>query len=62
MSVYRTIGPLVFPGQGKVREFGFESGKFAKGQKVREKSGNLKIFLKLMVFGNVSVSLYNLKK
>ena len=25
-----------FPGQGKVREFGFESGKFEKSAKVRE--------------------------
>ena len=32
-----------FPGQGKVREFGFESGKFEKSAKVREKSGNFKI-------------------
>ena len=45
-----------FPGQGKVREFGFELGKFAKVQKIREKSGNLKIFPKVMVFGNVSMS------
>ena len=27
-------------GQGKVREFGFESGKFEILEKVREKSGN----------------------
>ena len=45
-----------FPGPGKVRELGFESGKFAKVQKVREKSGNFKFFSKLMVFGNVSMS------
>ena len=45
-----------FPGQGKVREFGFESGKIAKSAKVREKSGNFKIFSKMMVFGNVSMS------
>ena len=45
-----------FPGHGKVREFGFESGKFAKVQKIREKSGNFKIFPKVMVFGNVSMS------
>ena len=42
-----------FPGQGKVREFGFESGKIGKSAKVREKSGNFKIFSKGMVFGNV---------
>ena len=46
-----------FPGQGKVREFGFESGKFEKIAKVREKSENFKIFSKVMVFGNVSMSL-----
>ena len=45
-----------FPGQGKVREFGFESGKIEKVHKVREKSGNFKIFSKVMVFGNVSMS------
>ena len=45
-----------FPGQGKVREFGFESGNLQKVQKVREKSGNFKIVSELMVFGNVSVS------
>ena len=45
-----------FPGQGKVREFGFESGKIEKVQKVREKSGNFKIFSKVIVFGNVSMS------
>ena len=38
-----------FPGQGKVREFGFESGNLQKVQKVREKSGNFKIFSKMMV-------------
>ena len=38
-----------FPVQGKVREFGFESGKIEKLQKVREKSGNFKIFSKVMV-------------
>ena len=41
-----------FPGQGKVREFRCDSGKFAKVQKVREKSGNFKIFSKVMVFDN----------
>ena len=45
-----------FPGQGKVREFGYESGKFEKMLKVREKSGNFKIFSKVMVFGTVSMS------
>ena len=36
-----------FPGQGKVRELHFQSGKFKKKKKkVMEKSGNLKIFLK----------------
>ena len=45
-----------FPDQGKVREFGFESGKIGKSAKVREKSGNFKIFSKGMVFGNVSMS------
>ena len=45
-----------FPGQGKVREFWFESGKIAKSADVREKSGNFKIFSKVMVFGNVSMS------
>ena len=45
-----------FPGQEKVREFGFESGKFKKVEKVREKSGNFKIFSKVIVFGNVSMS------
>ena len=33
-----------FPGQGKVREFHFQSGKFRKIKKVMEKSGNFKIF------------------
>ena len=47
-----------FPGQGKVREFGFESGKIAKSAKVREKSGNFKIFSKGMVFGNVSMGMF----
>ena len=31
------------PGQGKVREFHFPSGKFRKMKKVMEKSGNFKI-------------------
>ena len=44
---------IFFPGQGKVREFGFESGNLQKVQKVREKSGNFKIFSKMMVFGNI---------
>ena len=35
-----------FPGQGKVRELHFQSGKFIKMKKVMEKSGNFKIFLK----------------
>ena len=36
-----------FPGQGKVRELHFRSGKFKKKmKKVVEKSGNFKIFLK----------------
>ena len=35
-----------FPGQGKVRELHFQSGKFKKMKKVMEKSGNFKIFLK----------------
>ena len=36
-----------FPGQGKVRELHFQSGKFKKKmKKVVEKSGNFKIFLK----------------
>ena len=34
------------PGQGKVRELHFQSGKFKKMKKVLEKSGNFKIFLK----------------
>ena len=34
-----------FPGQGKVRELHFQSGKFKKNEKVMEKSGNFKIFL-----------------
>ena len=36
-----------FPGQGKVREFQFQSGKFRKSGKVMEKSGNLRIFKKV---------------
>ena len=44
-----------FPGQGKVREFHFQSGKFKKKmKKVMEKSGNLKNFKKiasLLAFG-----------
>ena len=51
-----------FPGKGKVREFWFESGKIAKSAEVREKSGNFKIFSKVMVLGNESMSLKNLKK
>ena len=36
-----------FPGQGKVRELLFQSGKFKKKmKKVMVKSGNFKIFLK----------------
>ena len=36
------------PGQGKVREFHFQSGKFRKmKKKVMEKSGNFKIFQKI---------------
>ena len=36
-----------FPGQGKVRELQFQSGKFKKKmKKVMEKSGNFNIFLK----------------
>ena len=35
-----------FPGQGKVRELHFQSGKSKKMKKVMEKSGNFKIFLK----------------
>ena len=36
-----------FPGQGKVRELHFQSGKFKKKmKKVMEKLGNFKIFLK----------------
>ena len=31
-----------FPGQGKVREFEFESGKIAKSEKVREFQNFLK--------------------
>ena len=40
-----------FPGQGKVRELHFQSGKFKKKNeiKVMEKSGNFKIFLKKML-------------
>ena len=37
----------IFPGQGKVRELHFQSGKFLKkNEKSHEKSGNFKIFLK----------------
>ena len=36
-----------FPGQGKVREFQFQLGKFRQLVKVREKSGNLRIFKKV---------------
>ena len=35
------------PGQGKVREFHFQSGKLRKMKKVREKSGNFKLFKKV---------------
>ena len=52
-----------FPGQGRVRKFGFESWKIAKSaESDREKSGNFKFFSKMMVFGYVSMSLKNLKK
>ena len=34
------------PGQGKVREFHFQSGKSRKNEKVMEKSGNFKVFQK----------------
>ena len=37
------------PGQGKVREFHFQSGKFRKMKKVMEKSGNFKNFKKMLV-------------
>ena len=35
-----------FPGQGKIREFGFESGNLQKVQKVREKVREFQNFLK----------------
>ena len=35
-----------FPGQGKVREFGFESGKFAKSAESQGKVREFQIFLK----------------
>ena len=35
-----------FSRSGKVRELHFQSGKLKKMKKVREKSGNFKIFLK----------------
>ena len=47
-----------FPGQGKVREFWFESGKLEKLTKVREKSGNFKISENLDGYG----SLFNFQK
>ena len=53
---------IFFPGQGKVREFGVESGNLQKVQKVREKSGNFKIFSKLMVFGNILCISHCLKR
>ena len=39
-----------FPGQGKVRELHFQSGKFKKNEKVREKSGNFIKRCKLIGF------------
>ena len=51
-----------FPGQGKVREFGFESGNLQKVQNVKEKSGNFKIFSKMMVFGNILCITHCLKR
>ena len=36
-----------FPGQEKVREFQFSQGNLEKVVKVREKSGNLRIFKKV---------------
>ena len=53
---------IFFPGLGKVREFGFESGNLQKVQKVREKSGNFKIFSKMMVFGNILCITLRLKR
>ena len=35
------------PGQGKVREFHFQSGKFRKNEKSHGKSGNFKNFKKI---------------
>ena len=40
----------------KSGNLGLSQGKLQKVQKVREKSGNFKIFSKVMVFGNVSMS------
>ena len=44
-----------FPGQGKVRELHFQSGKFKKIKKIMEKSGNFKIFLKRLLVILVSI-------
>ena len=54
VSIANTVKIVfIFLGQAKVREFGLSQGKV---QIVREKSGNFKIFSKVMVFGNVSKS------
>ena len=43
-----------FPGQGKVRELHFQSGKFKKKmKKVLEKSGNFKIFPKKVLVNSL---------
>ena len=39
--------PEKVPGQGKVREFYFQSGKLEKMKKVMENSGNFKNFEKI---------------
>ena len=42
-----------FPGQGKVKEFCYESGKFRKNAKSQEKSGNFKFPLKWYGYGSL---------
>ena len=45
----KNSGELKKSGQGKIREFHFQFGKFRKKEKVREKAGNFKNFPKTLL-------------
>ena len=50
---------FLFQVREKSGNLGLSQGNLQKVRKVREKSRNFKIFSKVMVFGNVSMSLKN---